>query len=408
VRLFAHRQVGASPTPGLGVPLPPIGDELLAARGAPAPADGEAAAGGQATPASKGTPPAPPGQNLFQRQGGRSLLSMDEQAEAVRAETDVQDAQQQLQQHLGGARRRLLSFRSGKRHEQQYDVEWQHINASVLEGMGLHKDMPFSVFVHGTSHALLGVKLARMFQRSTVLNVIHQDKPQLQADVVRMAQAMNLHNHLTVSGTMNPTIVRKLAATQELHRLQILGLEVFHELASLGESFVVHLGRILTMASTTFIEVPSPDVLVLATACLGHTDTDTVRAWLAGLIADALHSAGSNDHTITVLQVLPGSPRVVRVDIRSMRRTVTDCGGSQIRMEVEPGGVAVDGDVQADFPRAGRAISLQFFLYWMIETEERLSLFERYMSLQLHEDMCPINVVFFGGHLVYVMCVLDA
>ena len=57
--------------------------------------------------------------------------------------------------------------------------------------------------------------------------------------------------------------------------VQFLGVEVFQPLVQLGPGFVHHLGRVLTLARTTFLEIPSPSQLATGIALLrGQSEAD--------------------------------------------------------------------------------------------------------------------------------------
>ncbi|XP_006822322.1 uncharacterized protein LOC102806109, partial [Saccoglossus kowalevskii] len=197
-----------------------------------------------------------------------NVNNQDESTEST--EADLED---DLPLPLSSLHTRQQDASNNHQEELLYDAQWK-----ILQKYFRNSDANFNLLTYGGEHqSLLGAKVAHMYPNSTVVTVI---PPLLRMRKIiekhrKLQQSLSLYNNLLINRPFTSETVYNMHRMPEFFRFQVLGLPVFNQIASMGHYFSQYLGRLLSMAKTTFIEVPSPSQLVLADILLGnHTEVE--------------------------------------------------------------------------------------------------------------------------------------
>ncbi|XP_041360158.1 uncharacterized protein LOC121376378 isoform X2 [Gigantopelta aegis] len=215
---------------------------------------------------------------------------------------------------------------------------------------------------------------------------------------------MMLRSDLTVN------LVHDIYRMPELFKFQILGLDVFRPILSLGPAFLFYLGELLTLAQTTILEIPSFDQLVFVQHLLKTNSTQQrigMTEQTEGLIVKALKLVGAEMETPKMLGCVLG-PCLVMIRIKAMQRKVhTSCGNNPIDgiFSLLPDGVtslSMQNDELRSSGRAMKGIGLEVLMRIGLPLEERMHLFKKYLDLEIHRDMCPSHITWIKQSLMYL------
>nr|XP_054772394.1 uncharacterized protein LOC129280391 [Lytechinus pictus] len=294
--------------------------------------------------------------------------------------------------------------------EKMFDSMWQ-----VLETVFQEEQMQeFSLMTYGGKElSLLSAKVSRSFPNASILTIIPSKEGSLLKNHRKLQESLLLTNNIIVNAELSNRVVFKLYNQMEYFKFQVLGLATFQKLLY-GGSFPSFLGHALSLAQTTFIEVPHPVTLASLQVLLHSTGMDAAEdssySLYKGFLSASLTEAGVLDYSITVLDnvYLENRARLVRVDIYAFNRQVSfDCLGSTAWLKqdsskpitLNPHGSAAAGN----FPiqKVGGAIRLQSLLSLGLQTPERKLLFREYLKLAVHNDMCPMTILWQRGRLIY-------
>ena len=315
-----------------------------------------------------------------------------------------------------GQRRRLLATHTDKS-ERHFGSFWASVWDSVSSGDDFDRDAPVSILTYGAELAYVGIKLARQVTLGTLLVVSGHDHT-----TAAFTAASTLMDELSIEHSLykrqlNPRIVGELYQLPDVVHYQFLGTETFHLIATLGADFVPYLGKLLSLARVTFICVLPPATIKMIARLL-HRDAPHGQAGVfAGMLHQALRSAGVTDFDVSLVD--PGDEsedyvpkRVVRVDVFSARREVeVGCGDhtdhdhdrATMTLESEQGEVklaSANGDEEYVLHRAHSFVSLGFVLALGATTPAaRAHYFAQYMGMPQQADMCPLHVLVSGTTL---------
>lgn len=173
----------------------------------------------------------------------------------------------------------------------------------------------WSVAVYGRGMTLLSTKIARAFPASTVVSVkpeAHEVSPHLE-----LLELLGVRNNLVCRARLTPARVASLRSADDAFRYQILGADVFEHLlahADAPEEFERNLGNIFSLASTTFVELPTWRALKHALSVMARDQLDgdadaTGGAWRTDQFADGADDDYDEDPDISLADfVAPRSP----------------------------------------------------------------------------------------------------
>lgn len=125
------------------------------------------------------------------------------------------------------------------------------------------------VLVYGGDMGLLSTKIARSFPEAAVLTVHPQ--PHAVAPHLALVDVLGVRNNVIGRAKLTRPRVAALRAASDPFRFQVLGLDVFEDvLGSAGrlDEFEAHLGSLLQLAATSFVELPDWADLVWALGLL--------------------------------------------------------------------------------------------------------------------------------------------
>ncbi|XP_023932312.1 uncharacterized protein LOC106168755 [Lingula anatina] len=221
----------------------------------------------------------------------------------------------------------------GPKHKEEsvYDSEWKLIKNDIAALNGKERNF-FSVLTYGgNQQVLLGAKIAHRYPNSTVLSVLDTSSARHMPGLRKMITSLGAKNFILLVNNLSPGTVDKIVKMPEIFQIQILGLETFHHLTSLGQGFLYYLGHLLTMAHTTYLEVPSPEQLVMADLLLGNsTGPEQTHAVFKGMIFETLKLHGlENEAEVSLVDdvdILRGytlATKLVKITLGHMQRTGT-------------------------------------------------------------------------------------
>jgi hypothetical protein len=139
------------------------------------------------------------------------------------------------------------------------------------------------------------------------------------------------------------------------------------------------LGRVLTLARTTILEIPSPAQLMTGSAILLGQDGATLGIF-QGIVTAALKSAGVTESSVSVIEQNKGMGgfvnelELLNVTIIQMTRQVNiDCAGGEGKLILSTPFKVTLKTNQAEnrFVRALSAVSLSFLIKLDLENEDR-------------------------------------
>ena len=198
-------------------------------------------------------------------------------------------------QSLG--RRRLLAFQPRAEHERHFETYWEVLWAQ-LATLVPERSAAISVFTYGRHQALHGAKIARRLPRATVISMLPEaPASRLHSEALALASHLMLDNHYLVAGWLTDTKIEHLYKLPDLLRVQLLGAETLTEVLALGPTRLRSLGRLLSMAQTTFVEVPDPRLL----GAMGKLFVKDRTFNFQGLFAAALTAINIDEFSIAVL-----------------------------------------------------------------------------------------------------------
>ena len=221
-------------------------------------------------------------------------------------------------------RRKLLRIQSRDSLEAVFDLYWRSIAEVVREVAQAQQriaaaargreggataastlvvaDARISVFVHGKILSLAASKLARQYSNSTIIAFVPSEPASGHMQSLQeMQKALSLKNMVLMAGELSPQRVWQLARTPDLHALQLLGREVFNRIAMGAMDFVPYLGRLLSLAKSTVLELVPPSKLRAVMVAITGEEPDVVERRLRGLIRSALASVGIKNFSTRML-----------------------------------------------------------------------------------------------------------
>lgn len=178
--------------------------------------------------------------------------------------------------------------------------------SSLIDDDGL--DNRFSLLSYGAHEALVAIKIAQKFETANVVTLVPSRETFSQQK--QLVESLHIKNLVLLAAEMNPSQVATLHALPDMFRYQLLGLEVYQHFLAPG--FLMYLGRLLSLAQTTFLEVVDPAQLELANFLLRSTNKRRFESnFFRGLIATALDAAGVSEFALELLPVASGKSRKV-------------------------------------------------------------------------------------------------
>ncbi|XP_071485667.1 uncharacterized protein [Diadema antillarum] len=294
--------------------------------------------------------------------------------------------------------------------EEIFDDIWRQLEGSLRsEGGSVFSLMSYG----GKDQSLLSAKVSRTFPNASILTIIPPSAVGVATSHRKLRETLQLTNNILVQTSLTDKVVRSLYQQMEYFRFQVLGLATFRKLNTYGSAFPAFLGQLLALSQTTFIEVPHPASLLAASILLkeGQSNGNPDKSFLyQGFLSSALEQAGVLDYEIRVLSgnYLANHAKLVRIDIKAFSRQVSmDCSGSQAWFKQDaskPVSLApLRSAAAGDFPlqKVGVAVRLQSLLTLGLRPIERKLLFIDYLKLPIHDDMCPMSILWEVGRIVY-------
>ncbi|XP_067678747.1 uncharacterized protein [Haliotis asinina] len=289
--------------------------------------------------------------------------------------------------------------------EMLYDSQWKAMKSYISDVGSL--DINFSVFIYGRKpQSLTGGKVAMLYPNSRVVTVIPSSHAMLVESHRKFINSLPHENSLVFCQDLLPDLVNDMYTKPEMFKFQVLGLDVFHHMLSLGDMYLYYLGQILTMAETTFLEIPHFDQLTFAQAIF----TDSASAVPAqGMIVDALALVGAETESLETLRVFVQEEihsLIVRIKLRSMQRKVQiGCDKTPGTFTLLPdGAVSLQMETVDTFYTVSRnkvSVGLDLLIKLEPQPQERAMLFQKYLKLPIYPDMCPAHLVWGGHQLLY-------
>jgi hypothetical protein len=260
-----------------------------------------------------------------------------ERTKAQNRDNSKEESDQPLKPATISPLQRLLSMRAKQRvlrdaGTSTFDIEWSVIQRNIED----EQMKNFSAFVYGgQQQVLMGTKLARMAPNASVVIVIPPTHMHVFKAHRAMLKSLSLSNVVTFRRDLSPDTIKALHSQPDLFRFQFLGTHIFQSLIPLGSDFVYHLGRVLTLARTTILEIPSPAQLMTGSAILLGQDGATLGIF-QGIVTAALKSAGVTESSVSVIEQNKGMGgfvnelELLNVTIIQMTRQVRECSLSEI------------------------------------------------------------------------------
>ncbi|XP_072025931.1 uncharacterized protein [Amphiura filiformis] len=287
-----------------------------------------------------------------------------------------------------------------------YTSEWSQVGDFLQQ---LKTDAPFSLLTYGLEQqSSLSAKICRSFPNASVVTVIPEAERELIEHHRKLQESLELKNNLLVSTDLPDRMVLELYHLPEVFRFQILGLSVFNKAVSLGGLFPAYLGRLISLAQTTYLEVPPPQALALATVLLRNSSwQDGELPVFKGFIHKSLQLAGIMKSKMELLgKEMPNGIRLLKIDLlQGSRQVKKDCGDTKKWLHYNDNKPITVSNSAAEpgspLDRSTKAITLKTLLALGLPTLERKKLFFGYFSTGLHKDMCPIDIVWMQGRLLY-------
>ncbi|XP_046544822.1 uncharacterized protein LOC124255031 [Haliotis rubra] len=245
-----------------------------------------------------------------------------------------------------------------------------------------------------------------LYPNGRVVTVIPSSHATLLESHRKFIDSLPHENSLVFCQDLSPVLVNEMYTKPEMFKFQVLGLDVFHQMLSLGDTYLYYLGQILTMAETTFLEIPHFDQLTFAQVILGG-NTSAVPA--QGLIVDALALVGAEAESLQTLRVVVQEEihsLIIRIKLRSMQRKVQiGCDKTPGTLTLLPdGAVSLQMETVDTFYTVSRnkvSVGLDLLLKLEPQPQERAMLFQKYLELPIYPDMCPAHLVWGGHQLMY-------
>ncbi|XP_071119311.1 uncharacterized protein [Haliotis cracherodii] len=289
--------------------------------------------------------------------------------------------------------------------EMVYDGQWKAVKSYIAD-VGI-LGINFSLFIYGRKpESLIGGKVAMLYPQSRVVTVIPPAHATLVEPHRKFISSLPHENSLVFCQDLSPALVKDMYTMPEMFKFQVLGLDVFHHMLALGDTYLYYLGQILTMAETTFLEIPHFDQLTLAQAVFSDR-TSPVQA--QGLIVDALALVGAEAESLQILKVVVQEEvhsLIIRIRLRSMQRKVeVGCDRTPGTLTLLPDcAVSLHMEAIDTFYTVSRtkvSVCLDLLLRLDPQPQERAMLFQKYLKLSIFPDMCPAHLVWGGHQLMY-------
>jgi len=199
-------------------------------------------------------------------------------------------------------------------------------------------------------------------------------------------------------------------------KYQLLGADIYVPMAELGSRFPAHLGKVLSLAQTSFLTVLPPEKLQAVAQFMHPDTTDHGAGVFKGMIHYALKTAGVDQFEITFIAPEVQDPDdvdqlslgMLRIDILEARREVRiDCSGRRMVLNLEPRmNKAVlkplGSAAYAPIPmhRAGKYVSLEFAIFLASDQKGfQRKLFPQLVKMRTDTDMCPFNILVSHGQV---------
>ncbi|XP_072169956.1 uncharacterized protein [Diadema setosum] len=329
--------------------------------------------------------------------------NVERTSEVVTEEPEEEDEEEEI-----GRMMKIMLKEKETEGEEIFDDIWRQLEGSLRsEGGSVFSLMSYG----GKDQSLLSAKVSRTFPNASILTIIPPSAVGVATSHRKLRDTLQLTNNILVQTSLTDEVVRNLYQQMEYFRFQVLGLATFRKLNTYGSAFPAFLGQLLAVSQTTFIEVPHPASLLAASILLkeGHS-SGTPDFIHKGFLSSALEQAGVLDYEIRVLgrNYLANHAKLVRIDIKAFSRQVSmDCSGSQAWFKQDaskPVSLApLRSAAAGDFPlqKVGVAVRLQSLLILGLRPMERKLLFRDYLKLPIHDDMCPMSILWEVGRLVY-------
>ncbi|XP_050400910.1 uncharacterized protein LOC126817803 isoform X2 [Patella vulgata] len=294
--------------------------------------------------------------------------------------------------------------------ENLFDYNWRKIKKHVFKILPVQNQ--HNIFVYGRGdHCLLSSKLSLLYPTSDILTTLPADEDTITAKCRRVISSLPQYNNLVFNSNMSPRLINQFYQLPQIFKLQVLGMDIFTNIVQTSQGFLLYLGKLLTNAENTILELPSLHQLEKAIDMLKRTTLGLNLTQLTkGLIHQALHQVQADYYPIKILtngkDRKYNKTRLILIRLKSFKRKVKiDCSGNTGLLSYQAkSGINIDSSSkQTDRKKyLSTSINLHFLILLKLQAPERAMLYGSYLLLPIVKDMCSLYILWTNKTLYHI------
>ncbi|XP_005110315.2 uncharacterized protein LOC101864487 [Aplysia californica] len=289
--------------------------------------------------------------------------------------------------------------------EKLFQALWSMVRPLITRKLKRGADL--AAFVSGQCYmSMLSTKLSLLNPSASVLALDADRRSKCHKKYSGLLESSGAKNNFLVRKVLDPDITFDMSHRPQVFDVQVIGPEVFSWLLHLGTEFPEFLGRILTLSRVTVIEVPSWDTGRKSLSLFPIDGLELMNDFKT-LVDLSLSSVGAG--AVSKVKELTNSQwkvlketRVFAVHLESFSRNVyMSCVNSQsslTRLDIWPSSITYRSGSETK-SLSVRGLCLQILLSLDSEKSFRTRLFQSYLRVKLHPDMCPAQLHWRDGAL---------
>eukprot|EP00039_Didymoeca_costata_P022258 m.4110 g.4110 ORF g.4110 m.4110 type:complete len:1510 (-) comp2904_c0_seq1:33-4562(-) len=288
-----------------------------------------------------------------------------------------------------------------------FDVFWNTLRKALPTRFATQY---VSFLTYGTHVAYIGLKMSRKWKIGSSVILLPKSEQSSFRELQQAAQELSLVNTV-LSGDLTESIVTSIYKSPDTIQILCIGVEIFRNLALLGENFVLFLGRLLSISKEAFLEVPPPETLSLIATFVQPISGTNKSGVFRGMVAVALRMAGVTDFELAVLDVDDEvqdkiSSRLLRIKILQSARPVhIDCSSRAMgTLKRANNKVTIDRNQGKvfDLVRADSFFSLHVYMqFGLFQKSNFKEFFQQILRLpQELDNNCPRSILLAKNHLL--------
>ncbi|ESP05188.1 hypothetical protein LOTGIDRAFT_151996 [Lottia gigantea] len=284
---------------------------------------------------------------------------------------------------------------------EEFDKLWSMVRKDIPHILGHTRKR--DVLIYGEeAYCMLSCKLSMVYPLASIITIVPQQDNFKKC--LNMGDNLPHRSNLVFHTKLDSSLINQIYSLPQMLDLQILGMDILTNMITTGHGFLLYLGKLLTQAKTTILELPSVYHLqqaldiVAQFKTIDHNNTTGIKYSVQGMIHQALQIVQADYYPVKIFNSRSYNNSIVLIQLNSFNKKIqTNCKGtdSSIMKYNYNSGVIIDQDLLQP------GISLQYILILKLHPVARSSLFKEYLKLPIIRDMCPINILWSNQTLIH-------